>query len=295
MILLAHGGAGSRRRSRKAFEKLADALSSGYGILREGGTALDAVVEAISTLEESGIFNAGAGANLQLDGIRRLDASLMDGRDLRAGAVIGLEGIRNPIQAARIVLGLPHVVLTDVGARRIARAENLAPLPEPTEGERRKLERAVKKGTPVTRMYRKYFSTVGAVALDSHGDLASGASTGGIATMIPGRVGDTPVIGAGIYAENGSGAVSCTGTGENILRLALAKEICMRMKDMTPLAAARLSLKRILKIGGNAGVIALNRKGEFTLMHTTECMISGYIRAEGVRVREAFKRIRVHE
>ncbi|MGE5894345.1 MAG: isoaspartyl peptidase/L-asparaginase family protein [bacterium] len=291
MTILVHGGAGSRRPSRKSSGKLREALSSGYEILKSGGTALDAVVQAISILEDSGLFNAGAGGNLQLDGVRRLDASLMEGKDLQAGSVIGLEGIRNPIQAAHLVLRLPPVIVTNVGARRIALAENLALLPEPSLDDIRKRDRAMKRGSRTTRVYHRYFSTVGAVALDASGNLASGSSTGGIAAMLPGRVGDTPIIGAGIYADNSVGAVSCTGAGEDILRRALAKEICLSLERLSPLKAGRRALRRIAALGGEAGVIVLNRKGRAAFLHTTPFMLSGYATARRLVVRDAFGRM----
>ncbi|MBZ0156473.1 MAG: isoaspartyl peptidase/L-asparaginase [Alphaproteobacteria bacterium] len=290
MLLLVHGGAGDRAPGAKALETLSACLSSGYEVLRSGGTALDAVVAAISFLEDSGFFNAGAGGNLQMDGVRRLDASLMEGRHLNAGSVIGLEGIRNPVRAARLVMDLPHVMLTNTGAKRIAEANGLAPLPEPGQSVLQKLARARGEGTAAA-LYERFFSTVGAVAVDGEGTLAAGASTGGVEAMLPGRVGDSPVIGAGIYADNAAGAVSCTGKGETILRLALGKEICMNMKTVSPSHAAELSLRRIRERGGEAGIIAVNAGGQFILAHTTAYMASGYADERGIVVREAFERV----
>jgi len=274
MLLIVHGGAGNKKPSKEALKTLSESLSYGYNILHNGGSAIDAVVMAITILEDSGVFNAGAGGNLQLDGIRRLDASVMEGKSLGAGAVIGLEGIRNPIHAARLVMTTPHVMLTNTGASRIAGC--LEPLKAPDEQALRKLEKTKAKQTAMVRMFNRYFSTVGAVALDGQGDLASGSSTGGVAAMLPGRVGDTPVIGAGVYADNSSGAVSCTGQGEFILRLSLAKEICRQLKDMSPAQAAWASLKRLARIGGEAGVIVISAGGKFTIRHTTKYMTSGY-------------------
>jgi beta-aspartyl-peptidase (threonine type) len=291
MLLIAHGGAGGREPEKHALKKLSEALSSGYRILHGGGDSLEAVMETIAILEDSGIFNAGVGGKLQLDGIRRLDASLMEGRHLRAGSVIGLEGIRNPIRAARCVMDLPHVMLTTIGARRIAEKAELAPLPEPDKRAFEELAEAREKGDAMIELFKKYFSTVGAVALDSRGDLAAGASTGGVSAMLPGRVGDTPIIGAGIYAENSTGAVSCTGTGETIIRLSLAKEICMDLKSVSPYRASVSSLKRLSILGGNAGVVVMNRKGRYALVHTTEHMASGYADKKGVVVQAGFRRV----
>jgi beta-aspartyl-peptidase (threonine type) len=292
MILVVHGGAGSKRPTGRTLKKIAQSLAAGYDLLKEGGAALEAVVRSIEILEDSGLFNAGSGGNLQLDGVRRLDASVMEGSSLKVGAVIGIEGVRNPISLARIVMDLPNVVLTNTGARKIAGAHRLACLPEPDEAALRRLRKESGKEEEVRRLYEDLFSTVGAVALDGRGTLAAGSSTGGIRAMLPGRVGDTPIIGAGVYAENPMGAAACTGRGECILRLCLAKEICMNMKEMTPLRAARSSLVRLLDIEGSAGVIAINRKAEFTLVHSTAYLAAGYVSEKGLVVKEGFKRLR---
>jgi L-asparaginase / beta-aspartyl-peptidase len=291
MILLVHGGAGSKKPSRRSLTKLTESLVSGFDILRKGGTSLDAVIASIKVLEDSGLFNAGTGGNLQFDGVRRLDASLMEGRELRAGAVIGLEGIQNPVLAARHVMDLPHVMLTDRGARKIALAHKLPLLPEPGREAFRKLERMKKINNSLLSLYQTYFSTVGAVAFDCYGNLAAGSSTGGIPAMLPGRVGDTPVIGAGIFADNARGAVACTGIGEYIIRLSLAKEICMQMETFTPYRAAVLSLRRLSGLGGDAGIILIDKRGRFTLMHTTVYMPSGFATRKHITVREGFRNV----
>jgi beta-aspartyl-peptidase (threonine type) len=293
MIIVVHGGAGDRAPRQKALKRLEAALTAGYRLLRQGGAALDAVAEAIVVLEDSGVFNAGRGGRVQLDGVQRLDASIMEGASLKAGAVIGLEGIRNPIRAARLVMDLPNIVFTDRGARRIAEAEGLAPMPQPAGAEhaRAMVNRDRRRRSGSASLFDKYFSTVGAVCRDGYGNLAAGASTGGVAAMLPGRVGDTPLIGAGVYAENGAGAVACTGLGEAILRRALAKEICMQLQHMTARRAAALSLRRITALGGAAGVIVLDRAGRPELAHTTGYMASGYMNEKGMVVREAFRSI----
>jgi beta-aspartyl-peptidase (threonine type) len=215
----------------------------------------------------------------------------MEGASLAAGSVIGLEGIRNPIMVARAVMDLPHVMLTNIGARRIAEAQDLPSLPLPDKQARDRLSSARKKEKCLAKLYRGLFSTVGAVALDGFGSLASGASTGGISAMLPGRVGDTPIIGAGIYAENSLGAASCTGIGEYIIRLSLAKEVCMNMKVMSPAKAASFSLRRLLNIGGEGGIILVNRSGQFSIVHTTAYLASGYADTKGIVVKEGFKKI----
>ncbi len=288
MLLIVHGGAGEQRPAKKALKALASALSKGYEMLEKGGEALDAVVRAIIVLEDSGIFNAGTGGNLQLDGIRRLDASLMEGRELKTGSVIGVEEVKNPVKLARLIMDLPNTMLTNVGAKRIATAYNLAPLPGPDKRALEKLEKIKKKEIDAVRIFKDHFSTVGAVALDNEGNLASGSSTGGIQAMLPGRVGDTPVIGAGVYAENPLGAVSCTGLGEYIVRLSLAKEICMNLGSMPPRAASGLSLKRLTRMGGAAGVIVLDKHGRFSIAHSTRFMAAGYADKKGIIVKEGF-------
>lgn len=286
-ILLVHGGAGYRPPRKASLDIIAESLAAGYTVLLNGGAALDAVVAAVTVLENSGRFNAGLGGVLQLDGVQRLDASLMEGKGLRAGAVAGLEGIRNPIQAARRVMDTSHVLLTNIGGSRIAKG--LPPLPEPSKESRERLKRLIRKDREAAALYGKYFSTVGAVALDSRGDVAAGTSTGGTYAMLPGRVGDSPVLGAGTYAENASGAVSCTGAGEYILRRSLAKETCMLMQGRTPAAAANKALKELLRINGQAGLIALDRQGRFTIMHTTDYMGSGYAKGWRIQVQARFR------
>lgn len=291
MLILAHGGAGLKTPSKEALQKLKEAIGIGYEALKAGGTALQAVIETIAVLEDSALFNAGSGGNLQLDGVRRLDASLMEGSTLLSGSVIGLEGIKNPVKAALLVMESPHRIMTNIGAKRLAEARGLEGIGEPGKKVLERLAKAKAQKDGPVKFYNDYFSTVGAVALDKNGAVASGSSTGGVSAMFPGRVGDTPVIGAGIYA-NRSGAVSCTGKGEDIIRLSLAKEVSMRMDEgMSPHMASMRSLKRILKIEGEAGLIVLDRKGKFAIAHTTERMASGYADKKGVVVKEGFKRI----
>ncbi len=289
-VLLVHGGAGYKPPKKPSLDVLAESLAKGYTILLNGGCSLDAVVASVTVMENSGMFNAGLGGVLQLDGVQRFDASLMEGTEMKAGAVAGLEGFRNPIQAARRVMNTPHVLMTDMGARRIARG--LTRLPRPSKELREKLKKLLQREQEVVRLYQKYFSTVGAVALDVRGNLAAGTSTGGTYAMLPGRVGDSPIIGAGTYAENVSGAVSCTGSGEHILRRSLAKETCLLMVDGTPASAARAALKGLLCIHGQAGLIALDRNGRLAIMHTTDYMASGYAKGMRIRVHQRMQQVR---
>jgi L-asparaginase / beta-aspartyl-peptidase len=289
-VLLVHGGAGYKPPQKTSLDVLAESLAKGYTILLNGGCSLDAVVAAVTVMENSGMFNAGLGGVLQLDGVQRFDASLMEGTEMKAGAVAGLEGFRNPIQAARRMMDTPHVLMTDMGARKIARG--LTRLPSPSKELREKLQKVLRREHEIVRLYRKNYSTVGAVALDMRGNLAAGTSTGGTYAMLPGRVGDSPIIGSGTYAENESGAVSCTGSGEHILRRSLAKETCLLMVDGTPASAGRAALKALLRIHGQAGLIALDRKGRFAIMHTTDYMASGYAKGMRIQVQQRVRQVR---
>jgi beta-aspartyl-peptidase (threonine type) len=289
-VILVHGGAGYKRPRKNSLDVLAESLAAGYTVLLNGGPGLDAVVAAITVMENSGIFNAGLGGVLQLDGVQRLDASLMEGKELQAGAVAGLEGFRNPILAARRVMDTSHVLMTNIGGRRIA--QGLARLPKPSKDSLERLNKLLRREKEAVRLYRRYFSTVGAVALDAEGNLAAGTSTGGTYAMLPGRVGDSPIIGAGTYAENGTAAVSCTGAGEYILRRALAKETCMLMEGRTPVSAARLALRALLRVNGQAGLIALNAQGRLAIMHTTDYLANGYAKGKRILVRERASLVR---
>ncbi|MBI5672271.1 MAG: isoaspartyl peptidase/L-asparaginase [Nitrospirae bacterium] len=248
------------------------ALQVGYHLLDRGSSALVAVEQTIRVLERSGLFNAGTGAHLQLDGVRRMDASIMEGDSLRAGAVASIEGIVHPITAARLVMEeTDHVLLVGPMATKFARHFKMERQPFTGKPRRFSYETALRK----TAHNRERHGTVGAVALDRAGTIAAGASTGGIDRMLPGRVGDTPIIGCGVYAENETGAVSMTGLGEGIIRLAVAKEIC----------AARLVLQKLVaRIQGAAGCLVLTPQGRFTIRHSTSHMMAGYWAGRGIPV-----------
>ncbi len=292
-ILLAHGGAGLRRLSPAQAACLAAALETGYDVLNRGGPALDAVETTIRALEASGLFNAGLGSRRQLDGVARMDASLMDGRDLRAGAVASVEDILHPIAAARLVMmHTDHVLLAGVHATRLAKHFGLDRRPK-TPGRRRltkarpsgamlRLHRAMVRGAMRGRE-RHGRETVGAVALDRTGTVAAGASTGGIDVMLPGRIGDTPLVGCGIYADNRGGAVSMTGWGESIIRVAAAKGIVDGLAGGdSPAAAARALFKSLVKrISGTAGALVLAPDGRFAIVHTTPRMAAGFWNGTG--------------
>jgi beta-aspartyl-peptidase (threonine type) len=233
-----------------------------------------AVETTIGFLEQSNLFNAGRGAKQQLDGVQRMDASIMEGAGLHAGAVASLEGFVHPITVARLVMEeTDHVLLAGPPAGTFARQFAL----------QRHRSRRVRRRTDYARMLPRRRSsdrhgTVGAVALDGSGTLAAGASTGGIDSMLPGRVGDTPLIGCGVYADNRSGAVSMTGEGEGIIRLAVAKAICERLaQGKSPSMAATSVLHDLVsRIDGAAGTLVMTADGRFTIAHVTPHMAAGW-------------------
>ncbi|OQW33293.1 MAG: hypothetical protein A4E20_01640 [Nitrospira sp. SG-bin2] len=256
------------------------ALRVGYHLLDRGGSALTAVEQAIRVLEGSGLFNAGAGSRLQLDGVRRMDASIMEGDCLRAGAVASVEGIAHPIVAARLVMETTdHVLLVGPLATKFSRYFKLERHPLRT------IRRRLSYDVVLTRksLAGERHGTVGAVARDRSGTVAAGASTGGIDRMLPGRVGDTPLIGCGVYADNQSGAVAMTGLGEGIIRMAVAKEICDRLaQGALPSAAARQVLKNLVtRIQGAAGTLVLASDGRFAISHVTPRMAAGWWDGKG--------------
>ncbi len=295
-VILAHGGAGPRPLTRRQHECLRLALATGSTVLHRGGPAIDAVEEAIRILESSGIFNAGAGSRLQLDGVRRMDAALMEGRDLRAGAVAGIEQVCHPISAARLVMNkTSHVLIAGPPATRLARHFKLERQAAPTQTQRRSIRavaRALGRQRDTVKLYAEMLreETVGAVALDRRGDLAAGASTGGIAFMLPGRVGDTPLIGCGVYADNEKGAVSMTGVGESIVRLTLAKDIVDRLgPDERIASAVRRALNLLVRRFAaphetSAGALVLARTGHFAIRHTSPYMAGGHLAGKGPAV-----------
>lgn len=286
-IIALHGGAGSRAMSKAQRTCMVDALVVGYDLLRSGIPAVQAVEEAIRTLEGSGLFNAGQGSRVQLDGVRRMDASIMEGRALKAGAVAAIEGIRHPITAARLVMERTnHVLLAGKPATRFAHHYRVERLPRPmtrrSEGRRDRLNAGARKTLTLFRSLYPLrptgLETVGAVARGQDGTVAAGASTGGIAYMLPGRVGDTPLIGSGVYADDEAGAVSMTGIGEAIIRLAVAKEIIEKLRiGISPAHAGKMVLQRLVRrTGGSAGALVLSSTGRLGIHHVTPRMAAGY-------------------
>jgi beta-aspartyl-peptidase (threonine type) len=298
-ILVIHGGAGVERAGMtpqsedKARAALELALRHGYGELRAGKTATDAVTAALTVLEDDPLFNAGRGAVFSHDGRNELDASIMDGATLAAGAVAGVHRIRNPILLARAVMERsPHVMMVGEGAEKFA-AEQGFQFADPayfrTEKRWQELQKALKGDADGVKLSArvaalKHFGTVGAVARDSQGRLAAGTSTGGMTDKRYGRVGDSPIIGAGTYA-NSSCAVSGTGWGEFYLRVSAAREVCLRMATLgesARQAGQAVINQEIPQLGGDGGAIILGADGSVAMPFNTEGMYRGWIGADGV-------------
>ncbi|TBR40752.1 isoaspartyl peptidase/L-asparaginase [Dyella terrae] len=298
-VLAIHGGAGvikrdmSPAREKAARAALTLALQNGYAQLKAGKSAVDAVAAAITVLEDDPNFNAGRGAVFTHDGKNELDAAIMDGYSLKAGAIAGVHRVKNPIVLARAVMDRSnHVMLMGEGAEAFAKEVGGIDMVDPsyfrTEERWQQLQKALKedaeKKPHADVETAKHFGTVGAVALDSQGRLAAGTSTGGMTDKRWGRVGDSPIIGAGTYANSGC-AVSGTGWGEFYIRTVAAHEICMRVTQMrVPLkrAAAEVINQEIPSMGGNGGAIALDANGTVSMPFNTDGMFRGWIGADGV-------------
>jgi beta-aspartyl-peptidase (threonine type) len=292
-----HGGAGDIPPAELTPEREAEyraglerALRAGHAIIASGGPSLDAVVAAVQVLEDEPLFNAGRGSVIGANGICELDASLMDGRDLRAGAVTGLRYVRNPIVLAQLVMDRsPHVMLAGQGAEEFAIEHGLVPVPNSyfvTERRQRELAAAMAAaGTtdgrgPLPGGRESLTGTVGAVALDKHGNLAAATSTGGMTAKRWGRIGDSPIIGAGTYAANDCCAVSATGHGEFFIRATVAHEIAslMRYTGRSVTAAADVVVReQLVRLGGSGGVIAIGRDGSIAMPFNSKGMLRGSI------------------
>lgn len=297
-VLVIHGGSGVIKRDMSpAKEKavraaLSQALQAGYAQLKNGKAAMDAVTVAIVVLEDDPNFNAGKGSVFTHDGKNELDAAVMDGYSLKAGSIAGVHRVKNPILLARAVMDKsPHVMLIGDGAEQFAKEAGIT-LVDPsyfrTEERWQQLQKALKEDKAAKphadEETAKHFGTVGAVALDTFGHLAAGTSTGGMTDKRYGRVGDSPLIGAGTYANSGC-AVSGTGWGEFYIRTVAAHEICMRVTQMrVPLrrAAAEVINQEIPSMGGNGGAIALDADGNVVMPFNTDGMYRGWIGADGV-------------
>jgi len=288
-----HGGAGTILQSTMTAEKekaykaaLQDAIEAGEAVLKKGGSSLDAVEFAIVSLENNPLFNAGKGAVFTNNGKNEMDASIMYGKDLTAGAVAGVTNIKNPISLSRAVMEKSeHVLLTGAGAIDFAKKINAEFAPDDyffVQMRYEQLQKAKESDTMVLdhtedkfENGEKKFGTVGCVALDVHGNIAAGTSTGGMTNKKFGRVGDSPIIGAGTYANNNTCAVSCTGHGEFFIRSVVAYDISclMEYKGLTLKQACDLVvMDKLVKIGGEGGLIALDANGNIELPFNSEGM-----------------------
>lgn len=290
--LVIHGGAGVMSKSAMTDErqseykaKLEEALLVGENLLKNGATSTDAVVEVIKILEDSPLFNAGKGAVFTAKGENELDASIMEGKNLNAGAIAGVKDIKNPITAARAVMeNSEHVLLSGKGASEFARQQNLKIVKNkyfftPSRYKSlKRLQKQERERTPADNT-----GTVGCVALDIHGNLCAGTSTGGMTNKKYGRIGDSPIIGAGNYANNKTCAVSCTGHGEYLIRLGVAHDISalMEYKNLEVAEACREEIRKLGELGGTGGVIALDANGNIAMEFNTSGMFRGYIKSTG--------------
>jgi L-asparaginase / beta-aspartyl-peptidase len=321
--LVIHGGAGVILREKLSPDMeaqyraiLQQALDAGYAVLARGGSALDAITATIPIMEDSPLFNAGKGAVLNADGQCELDASIMDGSTLAAGAVAGVHRIKNPILLARAVMEKsPHVMFTGDGAERFAQQLGFQLVPNEyfqtdrrreelkraQEAEKKEKDRRASVGEPAGPVFttieendwlsrEKKWGTVGCVALDQAGNLAAGTSTGGMTNKKFGRVGDSPIIGAGTYANNATCAVSSTGWGEFFIRVAVAHDISAQMeyggKSVADASAATIA--KVGKMGGDGGVICLDAAGHVAMPFNTPGMYRGFHLSTGATTIEIF-------
>jgi beta-aspartyl-peptidase (threonine type) len=294
-----HGGAGTLPRTELSADKrrqyragLSAALETGSAVLQAGGSSIEAVTRAVMSLEDNPLFNAGRGAVFTLDGRNELDASIMDGGTLGAGAVCGVTHIKNPIVLARAVMEQSeHVMLAGAGAEEFALGQGFSLVPQSyfyTEERWKQLERIRSGDRALSALTISHVGTVGAVALDSHGALAAATSTGGMTGKRFQRIGDSPIIGAGTYADNRGCAVSATGHGEVFMRAAVAHDICARMRygARTLSAAVReVVLQELPALGGEGGVIAVDARGEVAMEFNSEGMFRASRReGEGAQI-----------
>lgn len=312
-VLVIHGGAGTILKKNMTAEKeqayinsLQQALNVGSEILKNGGTALAAVEAAVKVLEDNPLFNAGKGAVFTNEGKNELDAAIMDGRTLKAGSVASVTTIKNPIEAARLVMtNSEHVMLIGKGAEQFA-AKNGCTTVEPsyfyTTERWKALQKAKadeenklhKEGALLKQKenHDEKYGTVGAVALDYYGNLAAATSTGGMTNKRYNRVGDAPIIGSGTYADNNTCAISCTGWGEYFIRLVMAKSIAGMMEYgnlSLNNAANEMVMKKLPALGGDGGLIAVDKNGNIAMPFCTEGMYRGYIKSNGETAIKIYK------
>ena len=308
--LVIHGGAGTIERSKMTPKReheyragIERALAAGYDILKRGGSSLDATEAAVRVLEDDPHFNAGRGAVFTNVGTNELDAAVMDGKTLKAGAVACLKHIKNPVSLARLVMEKSgHVMMDGEGAETFAKENGIEFVDQKyfyTEERWQALQKvkaaeenrsgAAKKAFIISDQDRH--GTVGAVALDQDGNLAVATSTGGTTNKRAGRVGDSPVIGAGTYANNATCAVSATGDGEYFIRATVGHDVSalMEYRGMSLKEAAQTVLDKVARLGGNGGLIAIDREGNMALPFNTSGMYRGYVDPNGKFVVEIYK------
>jgi beta-aspartyl-peptidase (threonine type) len=298
--LVLHGGAGVMSEKLMTTEKqkeyitvLNRALQVGDSVLTAGGTSMDAVEKTIMVMEDSPLFNAGKGAVFTHEGTVELDASVMDGKTLAAGAVAGIKDIRNPIRLARTVMEKSeHVLLTGSGASQFAVEQGFKLVPNSyfyTEKRLKDLQELLKKEREAG--VNDKHGTVGCVALDNYGNIAAGTSTGGMTNKKYGRIGDSPIIGAGTYANNSTGGFSCTGHGEYYIRLGFSRDISalMEYKQLDIQKACQVEVEKLTQLGGTGGVIGLDKSGNIAMEFNTSGMFRGYIKSNGEKKIAIFK------
>jgi beta-aspartyl-peptidase (threonine type) len=294
-VLVIHGGAGGTAGQKMPEEvqqqyisKMTEVLKAGAAVLSGGGTSLDAVETCIRLMEDSPMFNAGKGAVFTEEGKNEMDAAIMDGQTLKAGAVAGVTTIKNPISAARAVMEKSkHVMLIDGGAEKFAKDQGLEIVPTSYFYTKQRWDEYQKVHNEELNQKKdsvKSHGTVGAVALDSHGNLAAGTSTGGMTNKMKGRIGDSPIIGAGTYANNNTCAVSCTGHGEYFIRNVVAYDVSARMEykgQRLPEAAGDVVNVKLKSQGAEGGLIAVDRNGNIAMPFNTVLMFRGSIGIDG--------------
>jgi beta-aspartyl-peptidase (threonine type) len=290
-----HGGAGTILQSTMTAAKekkyktaLQQAVRAGYQVLSKGGTSLDAVEKAVQMLENCPLFNAGKGSVFNSNGTHEMDAAIMEGKELRAGAVCGVTGIKNPVSLAKqVMLKTEHVLLMGDGALQFAKdiGANIQPEKYFYNTFRYNQWQDIKGTNQIALDHtEKKFGTVGAVALDSFGTLAAATSTGGMTNKKYGRIGDSPIIGAGTYANNSTCAISCTGHGEWFIKKVVAYDIAclMEYKNMSLAAACKEVVnKKLIAIGGEGGLIAIDKKGNIALPFNSQGMYRACIDVHG--------------
>ena len=298
--LVIHGGAGVMDQKTMTSEMqneyiavLNRVLYVGDSVLSHGGTCMDAVEKSIVIMEDSPLFNAGKGAVFTHEGIVELDASVMEGKSLKAGAIAGVRDIKNPIRVARAVMEKSeHVMLSGLGASQFAKEKGFEPVDNAyfyTKKRFQSLQELLKEEREAT--VNDKHGTVGCVALDMSGNIAAGTSTGGMTNKKYGRIGDSPIIGAGTYANNETGGFSCTGHGEYYIRLGFSRDISalMEYKKRSVTEACREEISKLTQMGGTGGVIGLDKMGNIAMEFNTSGMFRGFVKSDGEKQVAIFK------